>query len=53
MSWIIEQSTSSSRQNVLTISVLWFILREIELEEKKRLWVHPLNLKRTEHYTIK
>ncbi|KAL4126781.1 hypothetical protein QTP88_010990 [Uroleucon formosanum] len=44
----------SSDEEDVAIPILWFLLREIEQEEnKKKLWVHPLNLKRTENNTIK
>ncbi|KAL4126780.1 hypothetical protein QTP88_010989 [Uroleucon formosanum] len=44
----------SSDEEDVAIPILWFLLREIEQEKnKKKLWVHPLNLRRTENNTIK
>ncbi|KAL4103803.1 hypothetical protein QTP88_019138 [Uroleucon formosanum] len=44
----------SSDEEDVAIPNLWFLLREIEQEEnKKKIWVHPLNLKRTKNNTIK
>jgi len=44
----------SSYEKDVAIPILWLLLRTIEREEnEKKLWVHLLNLKRTENNTIK
>lgn len=43
----------SSDEDDVTVSILWYLLQDVERENNKKiLWVHPLNMKRSENNTI-